>query len=96
VKLKKKWYNGLILISVGLLVCYSVYSAIEAYQGDTREVVNVNPGPFHPFWEPLTYHVLRVPSYLLGRLIVGVIISTVGSVILIYHVLSQERAQQSE
>ena len=95
-KLKKNWFYGLILISVGLLVCYNVYSTIEAFQGDFREVVMGNPGPFHPFWEPLTYHVLQVPSYLLGRLMVGVILSTVGSVLLIYHVLSQERAQRRE
>ena len=95
-KLKKNLFYGLVLISLGLLMCYNASNAIEAYQGDTREVVDVNPGPFHPFWESLTYHVLRIPSYLLGRLIVGAILSTVGSVIFISHVLSRERAQNKE
>jgi len=95
-KLKKNWFYGLILISVGLLVCYNVYSTIEAFKGDVREVVFMNPGPFHPFWEPLKYHVLRVPSYLFGRLVVGVILSTVGFVILTYHVLGQGRVQRRE
>jgi len=95
-KLKKIWFYGLILISVGLLVCYNACSNIEVFQGDSREVVFTNPGPLHPFWEPLTYHVLRVPSYLLGRLKVGIILSTIGSVILTYHVLSQVRDQRRE
>ncbi len=69
---------GFSVLTLGLIISVSVGNALQSFQGGFRQVDNLYPVLGYPFWMPLKYEVFKCPDYLLGYLVLGVFISTIG------------------
>ena len=81
--MKRQRTIGWSLLLLGLLICCSVVIGIQSCQGDTRIAVNSIPNPFNIF-TPSQYSVLNIPDFFLYYLAIGVSLSTIGIMMVIY------------
>ena len=79
---------GIALLAVGLIITGGVLYEIQSEQGDVREAASGTQSPFSS-WRPISYEILRVPDYLLGYLVLGVFISTIGLTLLTSPILKR-------
>ena len=78
-KMKKTQILSLVVLIVGLFLSYLSFNEIRPGPNEPITGVHITPGPGFPFWVPLQFDVWPVPTYLLGYLILGVILSTIGA-----------------
>ena len=79
---RAKLVMGFALLAIGLIITSGVLYDIQSEQGDFRQAASGTQSPFSS-WRPSSYEILRVPDYLLGYLMLGVFITTVGITILV-------------
>ena len=88
--LPKRPMFGFALLAIGLIISVGSWNGILAWQGDDRGRVHITYlPPRERVLFPTSFEVFEVPDYLLMRLMLGVVITTVGITIVAPSILKR-------